>query len=99
MIKSNQIARGVRIRLNSKFTIKSLSDQYLACEPIIFISDEHVYNDERGHYVYIKGGSLTNGGIAYLSELDLEYNVPEFPIYPHTEIDYSQDLSRFNSEL
>ena len=34
MIKSNQVARGVRVKLNSNFTIKSLSDKYLACEPI-----------------------------------------------------------------
>ena len=99
MLKSNQVARGVRVKLNSSFEIKSLSDKYLACEPVLFISESHIYNDVKGEYVFIKGGSLTNSGVAYLSELDLEFAVPEMPLYSWENIDYKQDLSRFKSYL
>ena len=99
MVKSNQVARGVRVKLNSNFTIKSLSDKYLACELILFISDSHIYNDVKGEYIWIKGGSLTNSGIAYLTELDLEFPVSETPLYSHETIDYNKDLSNFKSDL
>lgn len=79
-MKRNQVANGVRVKLNSTFEIKSLSDKYLACEPILFISDSHIYNDSQGEYVWIKGGSLTNSGPAYLTELDLEFPVSEVPL-------------------
>jgi hypothetical protein len=99
MIKINQVARGVRVKLNSTFEIKSLSDKYLACEPILFICESHIYNDQRGEYVFIKGGSLTNSGVAYLSELDLEFLVPETPLYSHEIVDYGKDLPQFKSYL
>jgi hypothetical protein len=99
MIRKTEIALGVRVKLNENFQIKSLSDKYLACEPIIFIAESHVYNDVKGEYVFIKGGSLCNSGIAYLSELDLEFPVINQPAYPHSSIDYNQDLSRFKSSL
>jgi hypothetical protein len=99
MIKSNQVARGVRVKLNSTFEIKSLSDKYLACEPIIFICESHIYNDRKGEYVFIKGGSLTNSGIAYLTELDLEFPINEVPLYSHETINYNKDLTRFKSYL
>mgnify|MGYP003705227245 CR=1 FL=1 len=36
----------------------------------------HIYNDNyKGEYVFISGGSKTNSGIAYLSEIDLEFKV------------------------
>lgn len=38
MVKSNQVARGVRVKLNNSFEINSLSDKYLACEPILTLS-------------------------------------------------------------
>lgn len=100
MIKINQVARGVRVKLNSTFEIKSLSDKYLACEPILFISESHIYNDDyKGKYVFIKGGSLTNSGIVYLSELELEFPISETPLYSHETIDYKKDLSQFKSYL
>jgi hypothetical protein len=99
MVKSNQIARGVRVKLNSDFEINSLSDKYLACELILFIDDSHIYNDQKGEYVFIKGGSLTNSGIAYLSELDLEFPISENPLYSHETIDYNKDLSKFKNNL
>ena len=99
-MKSNQVAKDVRVKLNSNFQINSLSDKYLACEPIIFIAESHIYNDQIGQYVFIKGGSLTNSGTAYLSELDLEFPITETPLYSHETIDYNADLSRFkNNDL
>lgn len=98
-MKTNQVARGVRVKLNDSFEIKSLSDRYLACEPILFISESHVYNDQKGEYVFIKGGSLTNSGVAYLSELELEFPISETPLYSHETIDYNKDLSQFKSYL
>lgn len=98
-MKRNQVANGVRVKLNSTFEIKSLSDKYLACEPILFISDSHIYNDSRGEYVWIKGGSLVNGGPAYLTELDLEFPVSDIPLYSHDTIDYNQDLSMYKNYL
>ena len=100
MVKPNQLARGVRVKLNDTFEINSLSDKYLACEPILYVSDSHIYNDSyKGDFVYISGGSHTNTGTAYLSELDLEFPIPEFPLYSHQTIDYSQDLGRFKNNL
>ena len=99
-MKANQVARGVRVKLNNTFEIKSLSDKYLACEPILFIYESHIYNDSyKGEYVFIKGGSLINSGIAYLSELDLEFPISETPLYSHETIDYNKDLSQFKSYL
>jgi len=99
MIKVNQIARGVRVKLNSNFEINSLSDKYLACEPVIIIKDSHVYNDSEGEYVFIGGGSGTNSGVAYLKALDLEFPISDAPLYSHTIINYNQDLSKFKNNL
>lgn len=99
MINPNQVARHVRVKLNSNFEIKSLSDKYLACELVLFISDSHIYNDTKGKYIFISGGSHTNSGVAYLDELDLEFPIGETPLYFHTTIDYNQDLSRFKNNL
>jgi len=98
-MKTNQVAKDVRVKLNSTFEIKSLSDKYLACEPILFIAESHIYNDQKGDYVFIKGGSLTNSGICYLTELDLEFPISETPLYSHENIDYNKDLSNFKTAL
>jgi len=99
MIKKNQVAKDVRVKLNSKFVINSLSDKYLACEPILYIAESHVYNSLEKDYVFIKGGSHTNSGIAFLDELDLEFPITEVPLYFHETIDYNQDLIRFKNNL
>ena len=99
MVKQNQVARGVRVKLNSNFEINSLSDKYLACESILFIDDSHVYNDVNGYYVFIKGGSKTNSGTVYLNEIDLEFPITDSPLYSHETIDYNQDLSRFKNNF
>ncbi len=81
MLKESRIAYGVQVKLNSNFEEKCLGDKYLMDEPVIFIADPKVYNDTRGEYVYIRGGSLTNSGYAYLDQLDLVFEVPERPLY------------------
>lgn len=80
-MKSNRVAYGVRVKLNDKFEEKCIGDKYLRDETVLFISEEKPYNDERGEWVYIKGGSLTTSGYAYLDQLDLEFPVPEQPLY------------------
>jgi hypothetical protein len=80
-MKSNQVAQGVRVKLNENFIEKCLGDKYLMeQEEVIFISEGHIYNDARGEYVFIKGGSLMNSGYAYLDQLDLEFPIPTTPI-------------------
>jgi hypothetical protein len=80
-IKSDNIALGVRVKLNDAFKPKCLGDEYLMEEQVIFISEAHVYNDQLGQYVMLRGGSLTNSGYAYLDQLDLEFPVPNKPLY------------------
>lgn len=100
MVKPNQVARGVRVKLNENFKINSLSDKYIACEPILFMQENHCYSDTiGGEYVFVRGGSLTNSGAVYLKEIDLEFPVPETPLYSHETIDYNQDLSRFKNNI
>lgn len=69
------MARHVRVKLNSNFIIESLSDKYLAYEPILYIADEHVYNNSNGEYVFIRGGSKCNSGMVYLNQIDLEFPI------------------------
>ena len=80
-VKLNRIAYGVRVKLNDQFEEKCLGDKYLKDEHVLWISCEKPMNDQKGHYVFIAGGSLTNSGYAYLNELDLEFEVPETPLY------------------
>ena len=53
-------------------------------DKVIYIADEHVYNDQFGEYIYIKGYTLpenedkavsSNSGYAYLNQLDLEFPI------------------------
>jgi hypothetical protein len=80
-MKSNQVAYGVRVKLNENFEEKCLGDKYLREETVIFISEAKTYNDAKGEYVMLRGGSLTNSGYAYLDQLDLEFPVPNTPLY------------------
>lgn len=81
-MKNNQVARDVRVKLNDNWKPQSLSDEYLEKEPIIFICDNHIYNDVIGEYVFIKGGSKVNSGTAYLTQLDLEFPLSDDkPLY------------------
>lgn len=81
MVKLNRIAYGVRVKLNDQFVEKCLGDKYLKDETVLWISCEKPMNDQKGDYVFISGGSLCNSGRAYLNELDLEFEVPEKPLY------------------
>lgn len=85
MVKPSRIAYGVRVKLNSNFQEKCLGDKYLKEERILFISCEKPMNDTIGEYVRITGGSLVNSGEAYLNEIDLEFEVPETPLYSWEE--------------
>lgn len=57
MVKKEEIARGVRVKLNENWVEKCLADKYLAEEPVIYIRDNYTYNDTKGEYVHIQGGS------------------------------------------
>lgn len=84
-MKINRVAYGVRVKLNSQFQEKCMGDKYLRDERILFIADEKPYNDAKGYYVNVRGGSLANSGQVYLNEIDLEFEVPEYPLYPFDE--------------
>lgn len=88
-IKRNEIARGVRVKLNSNFIPKCLGDEYLQCEEVIFIAEEKPYNDQKGDYVFLRGGSGINSGYAYLDQLDLEFPYSDnvrHPVYYRNDI-------------
>jgi hypothetical protein len=80
-VKTNRIAYGVRVKLNTNFKEKCLSDKYLKEEKILWIAQEKPYNDANGYNVLVRGGSLINSGMVYLNEIDLEFEVPERPLY------------------
>jgi len=88
-MKKQEVARNVRVKLNENFKIDSLADKYLTEEPIIFIADNHIYNDIKGEYVFIKGGSFLNSTTAYLTELDLEFPITENPLYTTQEYSWT----------
>lgn len=82
-IKQDQVARDVRVKFNKKFEPKSLSEENLVKDEIIFISDYMIHNDSVGHYVILRGytpnkngGAIyVNSGYAYLDEIDLEFPI------------------------
>lgn len=82
MIKKNEIARGVRVKFNSNFATKCKGDENLQCEEVIYLSEGHVYNDSKGEYILITGGSGLSSGYAYLDELDLEFPYGQGHHYP-----------------
>jgi len=86
-MKRNEVARNVRVKLNSTFKEKCLGDKYILDEPVIFIDESHIYNDSIGEYVFIKGGSKVNSATAYLTELDLEFPIGESPLYSWQKMD------------
>jgi len=83
-IKRSQVALHVRVKFNELFEPKSLGENYLIKDEIIFIADKNVYNDIVGDYVFLKGFTppktendpiFVNGGYAYLNQLDLEFPI------------------------
>lgn len=91
-VKENKVAYGVRVKLNENFQIKCLGDEYLKDEPVLFISYGGISQDERGEWVFINGGSLTNSGRVYLDEIDLVHDVPERPLYTLYDFDANPNL-------
>lgn len=73
-VKIQEVALGVRVVFNNKWKEKCLGDAYLKQEKVLYISEKKTFNDQRGEYVHIRGGSGTNSGYAYLDELDLEFD-------------------------
>jgi hypothetical protein len=88
MVNKRNIAIGVKVKLNSSFKEKCIGDKFLRFEPILFISDSFIMNDEAGESVYINGGSLGNSGRVYLTEIDLEfdYHKPQYYFDDNNEI-------------
>lgn len=83
-MKKSQVALHVRVKLNDKFSPKCIGEKYLIKDEVIFISDNHIYNDQLGEYVHLKSYSIPkdneegiyiNSGYAYLDQLDLEFPV------------------------
>lgn len=81
MVKENQVAYGVRVKLNENFKPGSLAEKYLMDEPVLYIGYDGIQNDVGGKYVWVHGGSGTNSGPVYLKDIHLEYPVPDKPLY------------------
>lgn len=79
MVKKSQVALHVRVKLNEEFTPKCLCEEHLIKDKIIWIAEEHIYNDSIGEYVNLKGYTESDCGInygyAYLNQLDLEFPI------------------------
>ena len=82
MIKKEQVALHVRVKFNDNFEPKSLGEKYLVNDDVIYISDNHIFNNEKGDYVRLNGYTknvyneiYTNSGYAYLNEIDLEFPI------------------------
>ena len=80
-IKQNCVAYGVKVKLNDQFEEKCIGDQFLKLETVLWIDSHKVFNNQKGEYVTIRGGSLVSSGYAYLNELDLEFEIPDTPLY------------------
>lgn len=74
MLKVENVAIGIRVKLNSDFKPKNENDENLKKEDIIFISDNKCYKDDKGEFVNIMCDSLLISSYAYLNELELEFN-------------------------
>lgn len=76
MVKPSQVALHVRVKLNDKFIPKSISEEYLVKSNVIYIAQEHIFNDTIDNYVYLSSKAPYFGsGIAYLNEIDLEFPI------------------------
>jgi hypothetical protein len=92
-IKKSQVALHVRVKLNEKFKAKSMSDEYLMKDKVLFIKENSVYNDIKGEYVFV--GSMFNSGIAYLDQLDLEFPISDIGKPAPTKLDLKiEDLEK-----
>lgn len=82
-MKSTQVALHVRVKFNDNFKPKCLGEEYLIKDSVIWIADNHIYNDSIGDYVHLKGyteskengGVYINSGYAYLNQLELEFPI------------------------
>lgn len=76
MIKPNQCAADVQVKVVDGYKPKSLSHKYLVEEDMLYLTDGNVYNDTSGSYVFVSGSSGFNSGTMYLRDLIL-VNVPK----------------------
>lgn len=76
MVRKSQVALHVRVKLNDKFNPKSIAEEYLVKSDVIYIAQEHVFNDSVGDYVLLSSTApLFGSGSAYLTEIDLEFPI------------------------
>lgn len=74
-IKKSECAYKTLVKLNDEFVEKCIGDKYLKEEQILFLGEGHVYNDQKGEYVHVRGKSGITSGYAYLNELDLAFSI------------------------
>lgn len=95
-MKKQEVAQNVRVTLNENWKPKSLSDEMLQLEPVIFISSNFIHTDKEDRkYVHIKGGSFFNVGIAFLEELDLEFTITEKALYGTSSISWRECVTDY----
>ncbi len=76
MVRPSQVALHVRVKLNDKFQPRSLAEEYLVKSDVIYIAQEHIFNDVIGEYVYLSSKEPYFGsGIAFLDQIDLEFPI------------------------
>lgn len=94
-MKKSEVAQNVRVTLNENWKPKSLSDEMLMLEPVLFISSNFIHSDKEDRkYVHIKGGSFFNVGIAFLEELDLEFPI-EKALYGTSSLSWRETVTDF----
>ncbi len=85
-IRESQIALHVRVKFNENWSSKSLGEEYLTEDKVIYIAEKHVYQDELGKYIHLKSNNF-NAGRAYLNQIDLEFPVLDNGQTPKTELE------------
>lgn len=109
MIKRNQCAADVIVKLLPSYSPNSLSDKYLLQEEQLYMQDGNVYNDISGEYIFVSGCSGFNSGTVYLRDLELAYipkkNIGYIPLgmYPdeglkHIHASEYKDIEKFDIE-
>lgn len=72
MLNLSDVAKNVRIKLNSQFLTKSISEEFLLLSDKVYISQDSVYKDSAGYYVMLKSSAPHFGiGFAYLHQIDI----------------------------
>ncbi len=101
-IRKSQVALHVRVKLNENWKPKSLSDEYLQQDKVIFIKGTEIYNDTQGTYIFV--GSMFNTGTVYLNQIDLEFPISDIGVPAPTKLDLKieeleKDITVLQNEL